>query len=163
MDGLRYYVGSLLLIACAINGAEKEQKKLPSPKLKIHVDLPSKPTSKLYTSSRTFYVPLSGDTATIAAIKELFRHEIERLAQQKEQKDCSCGGPCADIRAAKLLISYKDKPLQIAFWGIKTDDTTTLAELHEAGFKIDHSVLYAQFEKSACAKASADTEKKEGA
>ncbi|MFI5332741.1 MAG: hypothetical protein ACHQVS_01425 [Candidatus Babeliales bacterium] len=140
MDGLRYYVGSLLLIAFAINGAEKEKTSL-SPKLKINAALPA---GKLYISSRVFYIPLSGDTITIAAIKELFKQEIEELAH-KEIGNCSCGGPCDDARAARLLMPDKDKPLQIVYWGKLVEDKATLSELDS--FKLEHSVLHAMFSK----------------
>jgi hypothetical protein len=138
MDGLRYYVGSLLLIATATYAAEKEEL---SPKLQMLVVLPT--GSNLNMSSRTFYLPLSKDVATIAAIRKLFTQEVEKLAKQKP--DCDCGGPCADIRAAKVLVNHKGMPLQITYLGTKTNDDTTLDQLHDAGFKLGSSALYAKF------------------
>jgi hypothetical protein len=140
MNGLRYYIGSLIICAASTHAAQ-DYKEPFSPKLKIHVILPAKTGSKLQTSSRTFRIAVNS-AVTIAALKEIFEQEILTLARQTPT--CSCGGPCADIRAAQALMSHKDKAqtLQITHLG-KTPEES--ASLHSLGVNVKDDTLYAKY------------------
>ena len=140
MDGLRYYVGSLLLIACGIHGAEEQSARSKKQSHNILITIPL-PKGKLYSSSHTFRIP---EVTTIAALRETFEKQILELAHKTPT--CSCGGPCADIRAAQTIVAYlethKDKTLQVAYLGAKADDTATLESL---GFDAKQDTLYAKY------------------
>lgn len=148
MNGLRYYVGTFLILTAAAStyAAEHKESKQSSPQLKVHTLFPrgSKRVGNLYMSSRTFYITVPTDAKTIAAIKDQFKKEVEALAHQ--QPTCSCGGPCADIRAAKVLVAHHaDKKLHFAYLGAEADDAMSLEALHKKGFNEKDDVLYAQY------------------
>lgn len=139
MDGLRYYVMPLLVYAPLYGAQEFKEQPPQLSQLQIRVSLPA--GNSLNSPSRTFFVPLTNDITTIAAIKRLLKKEIAHLSTK--QPACSCGGQCADIQAALILAARTSTPLKIAYMLTELDDTTTLTQLRQKGFDSD-SILHAK-------------------